>query len=95
MAVHGFLFSANAQQNALTQLTPVADETTFISGNDLMVPEQHTDLVAAYAVGDNLTQAEFDSPMLRTLSRVSIPFMGAASEPTNNCLLYTSPSPRD
>ena len=73
MAVHGFLFSAEAQQNALVELTPVQDETSFVSGNDLMVPEGHTDLVAGYALGPNVTKAEFDSPALRTLSRVSIP----------------------
>lgn len=84
MALHGFLFGANAQQNALTELTPVSDETTFIAQNDLMVPDGHTDLCLAYALGVNLDQAEFDSPSLRTLSRVSVPWTDHSIEPTDN-----------
>lgn len=84
MAVHGFLFANNAQNNSFAALTPVADETAFITGNKLAVPPGHTDIVAAAGIGSNFIRLQFDSPMLRKMGRVNVPYVNKAALPSGN-----------
>ena len=79
MAIHGFAFRGTQDDAVLSVIPPVDDETVFIAGNDLKVPEGHSSIVAAAAYGANLSRAELDSPMLRSISRHAItPIYGAA-----------------
>ena len=83
MAVHGVAFFSAADQAALTPIPPLADETVFVSGNDLMVPAGHSTIVGAAAIGANLDRAVLDSPMIREISRYSVSPVDAAALPTS------------
>ena len=84
MAVHGVAFMSLLDDAQLRAIPPVADETVFIAGNDLMVPAGHANIVGATAVGTDLTRAVFDSPKIRTISRVDIAPIDTGSLPTDH-----------
>ena len=81
MAIHGFAFRGTADDAALTEIPPVQDETVFVVGNDLQVPEGHNQIVLAAALGATLSRAVLDSPEIRTISRHSITPLDVAAVP--------------
>lgn len=82
--MHGFAFRGVANNAALGELTPIPDETVYISGNDLMVPAGHTGIVMAHGIGENLSRVVFDSPRIRLISRHSVAPLDDAANPTSN-----------
>lgn len=58
-------WSASVDQAAMAAIAAVADPHLTVQGNDIRVPSWATKLLAVYANGVNITQAQLVSPSLR------------------------------
>lgn len=85
MTVYGFLFMEDVDNAALAGLTPAAGEqTAFVSGDDLRVPEGVNQLVAYHLVGAAITRGQITSPSLRAVAPIEVLPIDDAVEPTSN-----------
>ena len=84
MGVIGVAYRQSVDFDALSALDPLDDETVFISGKDLMVPDGYTNLIMADYICSVGARAILDSPALRAISRHSIFPVDVSSEPQNN-----------
>lgn len=83
MTVSGFAFYQNANNANPAEISPLEDQTIFIAGNDVRVPEGYTDLVLAAKYGTNPGQSFVDSPMIRTLSKLWLSWQDGGDEPAS------------
>jgi len=83
MAVIGFAYFQTVDNDSLAAINPLADETVFVSGKDIMVPAGYNNLVGATYIGASGEEAVLDSPALRSISRLSISPLDVAAEPNS------------
>ena len=73
MALSGYVFDHTAAAEDVSEIMqPVADQLTFIYGNDFRVPSGKTMIAMAQPLGSGANQFQLDSPELRSISRMWI-----------------------
>ena len=84
MGVIGVAFRQSVDNDALAPINPLADETVFIAGKDLMVPDGYNNLAMSDYICSVGARAVLDSPALRAISRMSIFPIDVNAEPQTN-----------
>lgn len=69
--------------NALTAVAAVADPHVRVSGDDIIVPDEVSQLLGVYAIGDTITRAQLVAPSLRRFSNHEVIPLDDSALPTN------------
>lgn len=64
MPIHLVGYSESQDTATLSEVTPIPDDSVFISGDDIRVPARMNKLLAAYFNGANITLARIQAPSL-------------------------------
>jgi len=71
---------------ALTAINALSDQHLTTSGTDVLVPTKTNKLVGTYALGADLTQAQFSTPSLRSKVLLDFETIETGATPTNGNL---------
>jgi len=74
----------NQDSAALILTAALADPHVTVSGDNIIVPGWAPNLMAAYAWGVDITQAQLASPSLRTLANLDLSPIDSFDEPTSD-----------
>lgn len=77
-------FTESQDSATLVNVAALADQQLTVSGDDLRVPEGASKLLAAYALGPNVTRAMLVAPSLRRIFNYEIKPIDVGAEPAAN-----------
>lgn len=87
MTFHLAGYSASQDSAVLLNAAGIPDQSLQVNVNDIIIPSDLNYLVAAYAVGPNLTRAALISPSLRAVFNQEIFGLDVAAVPTEQLLV--------
>ena len=77
----GVVYTDTFDNVTLADVTPLEDETIFISGKSIQVPAQFNQIAAALGLGDNLLRCQLESPKLRQIALQEVGALNTGTEP--------------
>lgn len=87
MTFHLMGYSESQDSAVITNIAALADQAVLVNGDDITVPDDLPLLVAAYALGPNLTRAQLTSPSIRRQWTQEIFKQDLSATPTNQLLV--------
>lgn len=87
MPFHLFGYTSSLDSAILVPTLPLQDQMLQVNGNDVIIPNDLTQIMGVYAVGPNATRVSLQSPSLRRMFNQEIEPLDVAAIATDQLLL--------
>lgn len=87
MTFHVFGYTQSQDSAVLVPTAGLLDQSLQVNGNDVIIPDDLTNIIGVYAVGPNATRVSLQSPSLRRMFNQEIEPLDIAAIATDQLLL--------